>query len=64
MSRTRALALVSLSPVDRLFTSVPPPVRVPPLAQDFDTGDIQQMEDNGSLLGVITHEMGHVIGVG
>ena len=30
----------------------------------FDTDDLANMEANGTLLDVITHEMGHVIGVG
>ena len=30
----------------------------------FDTADLAQMQANGTLLDVITHEMGHVIGVG
>jgi hypothetical protein len=30
----------------------------------FDTADLAQMQSNGTLLDVITHEMGHVIGVG
>lgn len=30
----------------------------------FDTADLQQMEQNGSLTDVITHEMGHVLGIG
>ena len=30
----------------------------------FDTADLAQMQINGTLLDVITHEMGHVIGVG
>jgi hypothetical protein len=30
----------------------------------FDTADLRQMEQSGSLTDVITHEMGHVIGVG
>lgn len=30
----------------------------------FDTADLAQMEANGTLIDVITHEMGHVIGIG
>ena len=30
----------------------------------FDTADLAQMQANGTLVDVITHEMGHVIGVG
>lgn len=30
----------------------------------FDTADLAQMQENGTLLDVITHEMGHVIGIG
>lgn len=30
----------------------------------FDTADLQQMEQGGTLNDVITHEMGHVIGIG
>src|SRR5262249_33799379 len=30
----------------------------------FDTADLAQMEQNGTLDDVITHEMGHVIGIG
>lgn len=30
----------------------------------FDTADLGQMEDEGTLLDVITHEMGHVLGIG
>ncbi|MCX4958194.1 leishmanolysin-related zinc metalloendopeptidase [Streptomyces virginiae] len=30
----------------------------------FDKADLGQMEDDGSLLDVITHEMGHVLGIG
>jgi len=30
----------------------------------FDTADLAQMQADGSLLDVITHEMGHVIGIG
>jgi hypothetical protein len=30
----------------------------------FDTADLAQMEANGTLRDVITHEMGHVIGIG
>lgn len=30
----------------------------------FDSADIQQMEDDGELLDVIIHEMGHVLGLG
>jgi hypothetical protein len=31
---------------------------------EFDTADLQSMESDGSLLNVIIHEMGHVIGIG
>lgn len=31
---------------------------------EFDIGDLARMEDDGSLLGVIIHEMGHVLGIG
>lgn len=31
---------------------------------EFDTADLQNMESEGSLLNVIIHEMGHVIGIG
>ncbi len=30
----------------------------------FDTADLQQMQQNGTLNDVITHEMGHVLGIG
>jgi hypothetical protein len=30
----------------------------------FDTADLEEMEDNGTLNDVIAHEMGHVLGVG
>jgi len=30
----------------------------------FDTADLKQMEKDGTLLDVITHEMGHVLGIG
>ena len=30
----------------------------------FDTADLQAMEANGTLVDVITHEMGHVLGIG
>jgi hypothetical protein len=30
----------------------------------FDTADLKQMESNGTLNDVITHEMGHVLGIG
>jgi hypothetical protein len=30
----------------------------------FDTADLAEMQANGTLLDVITHEMGHVIGIG
>ena len=30
----------------------------------FDTADLAQMQSNGTLLDVITHEMGHVVGIG
>ncbi len=31
---------------------------------EFDTDDLQNLEDNGFLEGVILHEMGHVLGIG
>ena len=31
---------------------------------EFDTADLAMMEDDGSLVNVITHEMGHVLGFG
>lgn len=31
---------------------------------EFDTADLASMESNGSLFGVILHEMGHVLGIG
>jgi hypothetical protein len=31
---------------------------------EFDTADLQQMESEGTLNDVITHEMGHVLGIG
>ena len=31
---------------------------------EFDTADLQQMAAGGRLVGVITHEMGHVLGLG
>lgn len=31
---------------------------------NFDIDDIAQLENQGTLEGVILHEMGHVIGVG
>lgn len=31
---------------------------------EFDTADIQQLENSGELLDVIIHEMGHVLGIG
>jgi hypothetical protein len=31
---------------------------------EFDTADLASMEANGTLLGVIEHEMGHVLGIG
>ena len=31
---------------------------------EFDTADLLQMEHEGTLLDVITHEMGHVLGIG
>jgi hypothetical protein len=31
---------------------------------EFDIGDLNRMEADGSLLSVIIHEMGHVIGIG
>lgn len=31
---------------------------------EFDSSDVERMEADGSLLGVILHEMGHVIGIG
>jgi len=30
----------------------------------FDTADLEKMEEEGTLVDVITHEMGHVIGIG
>ncbi len=30
----------------------------------FDTADLKQMQQNGTLKDVITHEMGHVLGIG
>src|SRR5215212_6120763 len=30
----------------------------------FDSADLAQMQNNGTLVDVITHEMGHVIGIG
>ena len=33
-------------------------------AMSFDTADLAAMEDDGSLDDVITHEMGHVLGIG
>lgn len=30
----------------------------------FDTADLQQMQSDGTLVDVITHEMGHVLGIG
>lgn len=33
-------------------------------AMQFDTADLARMEQDGTLEGVITHEMGHVIGIG
>ena len=30
----------------------------------FDTADLAQMAADGTLVDVITHEMGHVIGIG
>lgn len=30
----------------------------------FDSADLEQMEDDGTLVDVITHEMGHVLGIG
>ena len=33
-------------------------------AMQFDTADLSRMEQDGTLEGVITHEMGHVIGIG
>ena len=30
----------------------------------FDTADLEKMEANGTLINVITHEMGHVLGIG
>ena len=33
-------------------------------AMQFDTADLSRMERDGTLEGVITHEMGHVIGIG
>jgi hypothetical protein len=31
---------------------------------EFDTADLSAMQSNGTLLGVIMHEMGHVLGIG
>ncbi len=31
---------------------------------EFDSGDLQRMEDEGELLDVIIHEIGHVLGIG
>lgn len=31
---------------------------------EFDSADMARMQANGTLLGVITHEMGHVLGIG
>lgn len=31
---------------------------------EFDSADLNRMEQNGSLLNVIIHEMGHVLGLG
>ncbi len=31
---------------------------------DFDSADIQELYDDGTLLGVILHEIGHVLGIG
>jgi hypothetical protein len=31
---------------------------------EFDTADLASMEANGTLLGVVMHEMGHVLGIG
>jgi hypothetical protein len=33
-------------------------------AMEFDSADLASMEANGTLLGVIEHEMGHVLGIG
>jgi hypothetical protein len=33
-------------------------------AMEFDTADLASMQANGTLLGVIEHEMGHVLGIG
>jgi hypothetical protein len=33
-------------------------------SMEFDSADMASMQSNGSLLGVIEHEMGHVLGVG
>lgn len=30
----------------------------------FDTADLRHMENEGTLVDVITHEMGHVLGIG
>lgn len=35
-----------------------PPIRI------FDSDDIDDMEDDGVLEGLVVHEMGHVIGIG
>jgi hypothetical protein len=33
-------------------------------SMEFDSADLASMQSNGSLLGVIEHEMGHVLGIG
>ena len=31
---------------------------------EFDTADLAQMQSEGTLLAVIEHEIGHVLGIG
>ena len=65
-SRVQYIRTCPLPYIDRFLTPFLP-VRVSPFSlmlQNFDSADIVQMENDGSLLGVITHEMGHVIGIG